>query len=287
MLPAKGGLPGAPPSTGSEPQSSASTLRIRPSPKMRLAIGRLVAGSALLSAVAALEVIVVNRTSTKQAAAKVAEGIFAYHNSSSPAGQFNQPKPWFWWLSGNGWNGLLDYTVYTRDTVYQADILDALAKNVGDNFDFVPAEQASWEANDDQAYWVFNALTAIEYNFTALPCKVSGSPDSPGGCANSWLAISTNAFELFADRWGADAKTCGGGLKWQYNPKAKGYSMLPRDDLASLATDGPWLTRHQPTRTPSRTEASSRWLRVLRGTRATRPLPTGQPRSGTGRAISA
>lgn len=53
----------------------------------------------------------------------------------------------------------------------------------------------------------------MEYNFDPLP----GAP--------SWDVIATNAFELFASRWNADADTCGGGLKWQYDPKASGWTV--------------------------------------------------------------
>lgn len=106
----------------------------------------------------------------------------------------------------------MDYTVFTGDTTHKAAILTALSKNIGENNDFAPAAQSGWEANDDQAYWLYSALTALEYNFDPI------SPTSP-----SWLTIATNTFELFAKRWAADSATCGGGLKWQYDPNAKGY----------------------------------------------------------------
>ncbi|KAI0127349.1 mannan endo-1,6-alpha-mannosidase-like protein DCW1 precursor [Xylariales sp. AK1849] len=180
---------------------------------------RIVAALAFASRVASLELEINDEASIQQAAATVAKGLYVYHNPNSTAGDFNQPQPWFWWLSGNGWNGVLDYMVYTSDTTYQSDLLAALAENVGSNYDFVPADQGYWEANDDQVYWVYNALTALEYNYQALPCEASGGAE----CANSWLAISTNAFELFVSRWNNDSFTCGGGLKWQYNTNAAGY----------------------------------------------------------------
>ncbi|KAI3324859.1 glycoside hydrolase family 76 protein [Xylariaceae sp. AK1471] len=161
---------------------------------------------------AALQLNANNVDSVKTAASQVAKGLYVFHNEAATTGQFNQPQPWFWWLSGSGWTGLMDYTVYTNDTTYKADLLSALAKNVGPNFDFVPPEQSGWEANDDQAYWVYNALTAMEYNFDVLP----GAP--------SWDTIATNAFNLFVSRWNADNETCNGGLKWQYNPKANGWT---------------------------------------------------------------
>lgn len=167
----------------------------------------LLAGSAL-----AVELDTADTASISAAASTVASGLFKnYYNNASTAGDFNQPQPWYWWLSGSGWNGLMDYTVYTKDTQYQAALLTAISENLGSNFDFAPAEQQGWEANDDQMYWVYNALTAMEYNFTA----VEGAP--------SWVTIAENAFNAFARRWEADSPTCGGGLKWQYTKTANGY----------------------------------------------------------------
>lgn len=176
--------------------------------------------TAAVSLATALDLNTSDETSIKQAAAEIAKGLYLYHNESATTGDFNQPQPWFWWLSGNGWNGLLDYTVYTNDTTYQADLLTALAENIGENRDFVPASQYGWEANDDQAYWVYNALTAMEYDFEPLPCDETAAD---GTCLNSWLAIGTNAFNLFVSRWEADAGTCNGGLKWQYRTTEAGY----------------------------------------------------------------
>lgn len=178
----------------------------------------LLAWAALASVASTLQLDINDETSIKSAAGEIAKGLYVYHNPDSTAGQFDQPEPWFWWLSGSGWTGLLDYTVYTNDTTYQADILDALSRNVGPNYDFIPPEQANHEANDDQAYWLYAALTALEYDFEALPCD-----GVAGDCANSWLAISTNAWQGYVDRWNQASDTCGGGLKWQWNTEASGY----------------------------------------------------------------
>ncbi|KAI4860910.1 glycoside hydrolase family 76 protein [Hypoxylon rubiginosum] len=181
-----------------------------------------IAAIALASTSAALDLNVKDQASIKEIAAQVAKGLYVYYDPSSTAGQFTQPEPWFWWLSGSAWNGLMDYTVYTGDKTYQADILSAISKNLGPNYDFAPSEQASWEANDDQVYWVYNALTAMEYGFQALPCETSET-NTVGECANSWLAIGTHAFEDFVARWKKDSATCAGGLKWQYTASANGY----------------------------------------------------------------
>ncbi|KAH6647184.1 glycoside hydrolase [Truncatella angustata] len=183
-------------------------------------ISHLIAGLATASISTALDLNTSDTASIKDTAAEIAKVLYLYHNAESTAGDFNQPQPWFWWLSGNGWNGLLDYTVYTGDTTYQADFLVAIAENIGDNRDFVPESQYGWEANDDQAYWVYNALTALEYGFEPLPCDEKAAD---GTCLNSWLALSTNAFNLFASRYEADSGTCNGGLKWQYRTTESGY----------------------------------------------------------------
>ena len=182
-----------------------------------LALGAA-AALALSGATGALELNVKDEASIKKAAGEIIKGLYAYHNPSSTAGHFNQPEPWFWWLSGSGWTGVLDYTVYTQDTNYKKDLLSAIAQNVGPDYDFLPPEQANWEANDDQMYWVYAALTALEYDFDPLPCEDGND------CANSWLDISINAWEGWVDRWNGASDTCGGGLKWQWNQEAAGFT---------------------------------------------------------------
>lgn len=172
----------------------------------------------------ALDLDTSSATAVSQTASTIASGLFnTYYNASATTGDFNQPEPWFWWRSGAGWTGMLDYTVYTNDTTYQQALLTALAENVGSEYDFAPAEQEGWSANDDQMYWVYSALTALEYGFDAIePCVGEGT-GAYGTCANSWLSIAVNAFETWVTRWNTDAATCNGGLKWQHRTTAGGY----------------------------------------------------------------
>lgn len=166
----------------------------------------------------------VETTSVSQAASSIAAGLFGtYYNATATTGDFNQPEPWFWWLSGSAWTAMLDYTVYTNDTTYKQPLLDALSENLGTGLDFGPAEQQSWEANDDQAYWAYGALTALEYGFEDVGECVGAGTGAQGTCANSWLSIAVNVFQDFVDRWNADGATCGGGLRWQYTLGVKGY----------------------------------------------------------------
>jgi mannan endo-1,6-alpha-mannosidase len=216
---------------------------------------RLVAALASFSLVAGLDLTVGDDASIKQAAAQIAKGLYVYHNESATTGGFEQPQPWFWWLSGNGWNGLLDYTVFTGDTTYQEDLLSALNKNVGEKYDFAPAAQASWEANDDQVYWVYNSLTAMEHNFEALPCAAAAD----GTCQNSWEAISVNAFNLFTSRWNADIGTCNGGLKWQYNPSVAGYYYKNSVTNGGFFQTAARLARYQPSNPDFASWANKIW----------------------------
>ncbi|KAF2152822.1 glycoside hydrolase family 76 protein [Myriangium duriaei CBS 260.36] len=159
-------------------------------------------------------------SSVIETAGLIADGLFKrYYNSSASTGDFNQPQPWYWWLSGSAWTALLDFSFYTRDTRYHAVIYKALKDNVGEQFNFLPISQRGWEANDDQAYWAYTGLTALEYNFPTLQCINATN----GKCTNSWLAISDNVFNTYVTRWTYDSATCHGGLKWQYNIQSKGY----------------------------------------------------------------
>lgn len=172
----------------------------------------------------ALDLDVASPASVAQAAGAIASGLMTtYYNASSTAGDFVQPQPWFWWLSGSGWTAVMDYTLLTNDTAYKDQMLAALVENLGEGFDFAPAAQAGWEANDDQMYWVYSALTALEYGLEDLQPCAAGAAGADGACANSWLSVATSAFEAFARRWAADAGTCGGGLKWQYKTSVSGY----------------------------------------------------------------
>lgn len=105
--------------------------------------------SLLTSTTLAIDLDTTSSTSISSVSQTIASSLFAtYHNASSTAGDFVQPQPWFWWLSGSAWTTFMDYTVFTADTTYKADLLAALAESVGANNDFVPAAQSGWEAND-------------------------------------------------------------------------------------------------------------------------------------------
>ena len=167
--------------------------------------------------------------SIASAANTLAGTLYTYHDPAAN-GKFDQPEPWFWWLSGSGWTALIDYTTYTNDSTYVDGIHAALSENLGSGNDLQPASEAGWEANDDQAYWAYATLSALEYQFPPLTCQ----PTTAGfDCANSWYAVSTNVFDKFVTRWQNNSITCNGGLKWQYNPEDTGNGWTYKNSVTN------------------------------------------------------
>lgn len=154
------------------------------------------------------------------AAASIAEGIFAEYTNAAAGGAevglFPFP-PYYWWESGATWGGMADYFSYTGDSTYLQRTLDALAAQVGPNFDYIPPQQTNNEANDDQAFWIFSVLDALEQGLPALPCA-----GAPNDCSNSYLTMAINVFNEQTARYNANSNTCSGGLLWQYTPSLKG-----------------------------------------------------------------
>lgn len=76
---------------------------------------------------------------------------------------------------------------------------------------FGDAELTLTQGNDDQAFWAFAVMSAVEFNF----------PAPPASAKTSWLALAQAVFNLQASRW--DDKNCNGGLRWQIFTWNKGY----------------------------------------------------------------
>lgn len=81
---------------------------------------------------------------------------------------------------------------------------------VGDDNDYMPANQTHSEGNDDQAFWGLAAMAAAEMNFPNPPAKKP-----------QWLALAQAVFNEQVARW--DTQNCGGGLRWQIFPFNNGY----------------------------------------------------------------
>ncbi|KIW61603.1 hypothetical protein PV05_01704 [Exophiala xenobiotica] len=146
------------------------------------------------------------------AAALAASGVQQLYNgnqSSGVLGKFPYP-PYYWWESGGAWGGMMEYWHYTHDDSYNNVMMEALVSQLGSAYDFNMPTEAFDEGNDDQAFWVFAAMSAAEYSFPQPPAP-----------APSWLDVVENAWQDYFSRW--NSATCNGGLKWQFHPENAGY----------------------------------------------------------------
>ncbi|EKG13389.1 Glycoside hydrolase family 76 [Macrophomina phaseolina MS6] len=96
---------------------------------------------------------------------------------------------------------LIDYWYYTDDDQFNDITTQALVHQMGEDADFMPANQSKSLGNDDQGFWGLAAMAAAEN-------KYPDPPEGPG-----WLALSQAVFNEQAGRW--NTETCNGGLKWQ------------------------------------------------------------------------
>lgn len=117
-----------------------------------------------------------------------------------------------WWEAGAMFGSLINYWKYTGDTSYNQVVSQAMAFQRGAEDDFNPANQSRSMGLDDQAFWSFTALDAVEANF----------PEA-GGSVPSWLSLAQAVFNFQLDLW--DEQTCGGGFRWQVYPVNKGYNL--------------------------------------------------------------
>ncbi|KAH8666952.1 glycosyl hydrolase family 76-domain-containing protein [Xylariales sp. PMI_506] len=160
----------------------------------------------------ALSLDVSSTDSIKSAAASVAYGLVSQYDGNqtgNPIGVYG--SPYYWWSSGAVWESLVDYWSLTGDDAYNSLVAQALFAQIGENDDYMPANQSASEGNDDQSIWALAALTAAERNFTVT------STAGP-----TWLELATAAFDDQANRW--DSATCGGGLRWQIYTFNSGYN---------------------------------------------------------------
>lgn len=106
---------------------------------------------------------------------------------------------------------MIDYWAYTNDTSYVPTVQQALLAQVGPDNNYMPPAYDSSLGNDDQSFWAFAVLAAVEYGF-------------PAPAANSstvWLDLAEAVFNTQWPRW--DNTSCNGGLKWQIFSSNAGY----------------------------------------------------------------
>ncbi|KAM3076783.1 hypothetical protein ACMFMG_003745 [Clarireedia jacksonii] len=121
------------------------------------------------------------------------------------------PSPYYWWEAGAMWGTMVDYYHFTGDTSYNEVTIQALASQVGPNYDFMMENHQKDEGNDDQAFWGFATMSAAEKGFP--------EPTNTGGF--TWVQLTENMWNTIAARW--DTTSCNGGLKWQIFTFNNGY----------------------------------------------------------------
>ncbi|KAK5087235.1 hypothetical protein LTR05_004406 [Lithohypha guttulata] len=117
-----------------------------------------------------------------------------------------------WWEAGAMFGALINYWQYTGDSSYNDVVSQALQWQKGADSNFNPANQSRSMGVDDQGFWAFSAMDAVEANF----------PEA-GGNAPSWLSLAQAVYNFQLDLW--DPDTCGGGFRWQVFAVNAGYNL--------------------------------------------------------------
>ncbi|KAK7700180.1 hypothetical protein SLS57_012178 [Botryosphaeria dothidea] len=156
------------------------------------------------------------KTAMKPVAKGMTDWYHGYRVGDVPG---NLPDPYHWWQAGAMFGALIDYWHYTGDETYNDWTVQGLIHQIGDDWDYMPANQSKSLGNDDQGFWGMAAMSAAESKFPDPP------DDKPG-----WVALAQAVFNTQYRRW--DASTCGGGLRWQIFSFNAGY------DYKNTITEG-------------------------------------------------
>ncbi|GMG56562.1 unnamed protein product [Ambrosiozyma monospora] len=156
--------------------------------------------------------------------------------------------PYYWWEAGEAFGGLINNWYYCQDTTHEELIYASLMAQRGENYDYIPSNQSLTEGNDDQSFWGFAVLEAMERNFTNPPS------DQPG-----WLALGQAVYNTIWARW--DPDNCGGGLRWQIFTWNKGYDYKNTISNACLFNIASRLARYTSNDTYAQTATTVyEWL---------------------------
>ncbi|KAK4545970.1 hypothetical protein LTR36_002534 [Oleoguttula mirabilis] len=175
----------------------------------------LAAAAARLHFASAITLNVNSTASIRNASSTLAYGLMSlYQNNQSSIATTaigTLPAPLYWWEAGAVWGGMVDYWAYTNDYSYVATTQQALLAQVGPDNNYMPPAYDASLGNDDQAFWAFAVLAAVEYGF----------PTPAGNSSTVWLDLAEAVFNTQWPRW--DNTSCNGGLKWQIFSSNAGY----------------------------------------------------------------
>ncbi len=153
-----------------------------------------------------------NFDSIHDAASLFADGALDYYtglNIGQSIGTFS--FPYYWWHAGVAWGSMIDYWYYMDNNTYIDITTQALLFQVGEHWDYMPADFSTSEGNDDQVFWGIACMQAAEKKFP-----------NPPASKPQWIPLAQSVFRTMSNRW--DTSTCGGGLRWQIYPSNNGYN---------------------------------------------------------------
>jgi len=178
----------------------------------------------LTTLASAIQLDVTSNSDVKSAAATIAYDMMTVYTGNQsgevpgllPGGLNCNPNnvgTYCWWEAGAMFGSLINYWQYTGDESYNSVTSEAMAFQRGADDNFNPANQSRSMGVDDQAFWAFTAMDAVEANFPA-----AADSDTP-----SWLSLAQAVFNFQYGLW--DADTCGGGFRWQVFSINAGYNL--------------------------------------------------------------
>lgn len=177
----------------------------------------------VVSTASAISLDINSPSSISSAASAIAYDMMTYYTGNQsgqvpgllPGSLSCDPKvdgTYCWWEAGAVWGALINYWQYTNDSTYNSIVSQSLQFQRGPLNNFNPPNQTKSMGIDDQVFWAFSALDAVEANFPAA------EGDDP-----SWLALAQGVYNFQTSYW--DTATCGGGFRWQIYSFNAGYNM--------------------------------------------------------------
>jgi mannan endo-1,6-alpha-mannosidase len=176
------------------------------------------------TAASAIDIQFDQSASVKTGLKTIADGMLSYYTGDEPGGVPGllpgslacnpaNEGTYCWWEAGAMWGSLINYWQYTGDSSYNAMISEAMLFQRGPDDNFNPPNQSRSMGIDDQDFWAFTAMDAVEANF----------PESENEGDPSWLSLAQGTFNFQSTYW--DTATCGGGFRWQVFLTNAGYNL--------------------------------------------------------------
>jgi mannan endo-1,6-alpha-mannosidase len=111
-------------------------------------------------------------------------------------------ETYYFWQAGAFMGHMINYWHLTDDEQFNGLVARGMRHQVGQDNDFMPANQTRSLMNDDQCTWGSAAMLAAENGL-------------PGNEDDEWLQYAENVFDDMWSRFESnDEETCGGGLRW-------------------------------------------------------------------------